>query len=93
MRKPKQYTSVTSVTANLNTDGSPMIIAWKNNREFDLIPLSDGKGGEIKRVMPITPLTEAAPGLLAALQQIARIGGTSAESAIASAAIAKATQP
>lgn len=88
MRKPKQYVSV---TANLNSDGSPMIIAWRNNREFDIIPLSDGKGGEIKRVAPVTLLTEATPDLLAALEQIARIGGATAEASIARAAIHKAT--
>lgn len=67
MRKPKQYQTV---TANLNGDGSLSIVAWKNNREFDMIPLSDGKGGEIKRVAPITPLTEAAPDMLAMLEKL-----------------------
>ena len=51
MAKPnKKYTHI---TANLNTDGSPCIIAWyKEGRRstFDTIPLSNGKGGQITKV-------------------------------------------
>jgi len=56
-----------TVTANLNNDGSPSIVAWKNNREFDMIPIY-GKGGEIKRLTPM----EAAPDLLAMLEKLTR---------------------
>ena len=59
-----------TVTANLNTDGSPSIIAWRGNA-FDVIPLSDGKGGTIARVVPADALHLAAPDLLAALQEVA----------------------
>lgn len=61
-----------TVTANLNTDGSPNIIAWRGDR-FDVIPLSDGKGGTIARVVPADPLHLAAPDLLAALRNAANV--------------------
>jgi hypothetical protein len=48
----KQYETV---TANLNADGSPSIIAWRG-KTFDTIPLSDGKGGTIARVVPADAL-------------------------------------
>jgi hypothetical protein len=48
---PKAYKTV---TANLNPDGSPSIIAWRG-KTFDTIPLSDGKGGIIPKVSPVDP--------------------------------------
>jgi hypothetical protein len=97
MRKPKQYTSV---TANLTTNGNPMIIAWRNDREFDMIPMY-GKSGEIKWVAPITPLTEASTDLLEALEEIEGLPINDEGERIippgfldkARYAIAKATQP
>lgn len=44
-----------SVTANINPDGSPLIVAWRAGA-FDTIPLSDGKGGTIPKVSPIDPI-------------------------------------
>ena len=46
----KKYTRI---TANINSDGSPCIIAWykEGRREtFDAIPLSNGRGGQITKV-------------------------------------------
>ena len=86
----------TIITANLNTDGSPSIIAWRGDT-FDVIPLSDGKGGTIARVVPADALHLAAPDLLAALtwivERLERGGKAAASDAIsqARAAIAKAT--
>jgi hypothetical protein len=47
----------TSITANLNKDGSPQIIAWyKEGRtlSFERIPLSNGRGGEITKVAVVS---------------------------------------
>lgn len=51
MKRPKIYETV---TANINPDGSPSIIAWRG-KTFDTIPLSDGKGGKIAKVSPVDP--------------------------------------
>ncbi len=48
--KPKYH----SVTAGLNSDGSPSIIAW-HGKTFDSIPIQDGKGGTIRKVSPVDP--------------------------------------
>lgn len=48
----KQKAKYTSVTANINTDGSIQIVAWytENRRlTFDMIPLSGQKSGETVR--------------------------------------------
>lgn len=94
MKTPKAIYQ--TVTANLNTDGSPSIIAWRG-KTFDTIPLSDGKGGTIKRVVPADALHLAAPDLLAALtwivERLERGGRAAVSDAISQAqsAIAKAT--
>ena len=70
MKTPKAIYQ--TVTANLNPDGSPNTIAWRG-KTFDVIPLSDGKGGTIARVVPADALRLAAPDLLAALKNAANV--------------------
>ena len=56
-RKKAKYTTV---TAGINKDGSPSIIAWYRTGgrlTFDSIPISNGKGGTITK---ITAYEEAA---------------------------------
>jgi len=96
MKTTKTKPIYDTVTANLNPDGSPNIIAWRG-KTFDVILLSDGKGGTIDRVVPADALHLAAHDLLADLTWIVgrlERGGKAAASdaiSVAQAAIAKAT--